>query len=95
MELGAAPEYCSYATLCFVTRHSDHFSLGHLCSYFHEGFKVVNSAPSCRSSYSLLSDSKIPEVSVVTQGVKNPTSIQENASLIPALAQWVKDPALP
>ena len=31
----------------------------------------------------------------MVQQVKNPTSIHENASLIPDLAQWGKDPALP
>ena len=33
-------------------------------------------------------------VPVVAQRVTNPTSIQEDESLIPGLAQWVKDPAL-
>ena len=30
-------------------------------------------------------------VSVVAQGVKNPTSIHKDGSLIPGPAQWVKD----
>ena len=34
-------------------------------------------------------------VPVVAQQVENPTGIDENEGLIPALAQWVKDPALP
>ena len=32
---------------------------------------------------------------IVTQQVKNPTSICEAVGSIPGLAQWVKDPALP
>ena len=34
-------------------------------------------------------------VPIVVQCVKNPTSIHEDASLIPGLAQWLKDLALP
>ena len=36
-----------------------------------------------------------PGVPIVAQQVKNPTSIHENAGLIPRLILWVKNPALP
>ena len=36
----------------------------------------------------------IEEFSVGAQRVKSPTSIYEDAGLIPGLTQWVKDPSL-
>ena len=34
-------------------------------------------------------------VPIVAQPVKNPTSIRDDADLIPGFIQWVKDPVLP
>ena len=34
-------------------------------------------------------------VPVVAQQVKNPANIHEDSGSTPALAQWIKDPALP
>ena len=38
--------------------------------------------------------SKVTRVPIVSQQVKNPTSIHEDSGLIPGLAHWVKDLAL-
>ena len=34
-------------------------------------------------------------IAIVAQQVKNPTSIHEDAGLIPGLTHWIKDLALP
>ena len=41
--------------------------------------------------------SKIPRVGVpfVAQRLTSPTRIHEDVSMIPGLAEWVKDPVLP
>ena len=36
-----------------------------------------------------------PGVPTVVQRLRNPTSIHEDAGLIPGLVQWVKDPVFP
>ena len=44
---------------------------------------------------SYFADLKTGGASIVSQRVKNLSSIYEDAGLIPGLALWVKEPALP
>ena len=57
------------------------FHVGDCCTYFQVSIILSNFK-------------NRPGVPIVAQRVKNPTSVREDAGLIPGLTQWVKDPVL-
>ena len=56
--------------------------------------KIVESCPSASQPTVPILSKEFP-VPIVVQWLTNPTKNHEVAGLIPGLAQWVKDPALP
>ena len=58
-------------------------------------FLAISISTTCKTCQHYSEDWNVFRVPFVAQQVKNSTSIHEDVSSIPGLAQWVKDPALP